>query len=70
MQHHWIGDAEYLFCDDPRARWLIGEDTNGEWWIRERPDDMWRTFNRWNPLHWLRYWTSRRRGQVAFLNDD
>jgi hypothetical protein len=79
---YWMADAEYLSVND-NVRWLIGEDENADWWVpypdgqgvfsvpaparAPHTDWQWTRFNRWNPLHWLRYWNSRRRNQVVFL---
>lgn len=64
---HWMANAEYLSVID-RRQFLIGEDENADWWVQSRTNVWeWIRFKRWNPLHWLRYWNSRRLNQVVFL---
>lgn len=70
---YWMADADYITGDV--GGWIIGEDENADWWVPYRRADIvtrdeygWVRFNRWNPTHWLRYWNSRRRNQVAFLS--
>lgn len=69
---HWLVTAESIYWDDD-DKWIVGEDNNGDLWVPCVPTDMrpyWERFSRWNPLHWLCYWNSRRRGQVIFLDWD
>jgi hypothetical protein len=65
MNHQWIGDADRNLYE---GGWLIGEDENGDLFVpRKQADAPWRRFNERNPLHWLAYFNSRRRGIVAWL---
>lgn len=62
-----------LFTGDEQDQWLLGEDQHADWWVPYAPSDMrphWDRFNKWNPLHWVCYWNSRRRNQVVFLDWD
>lgn len=70
---YWMANAEYVNVNDGPS-WLIGEDENAHWWVSYRDgrvpwrtEYLWARFNRYNPLHWLRYWNSKRRNQVVFL---
>lgn len=68
-----MNNYEYVSPDET-CGWLVGEDENADLWVPYRRGDIvtrreygWVRFNRWNPLHWLRFWNSRRRNQVVFL---
>lgn len=69
---YWMANAELIYWNE-QDRWLLGEDQHADWWVPFVPSDIrpyWDRFNKWNPLHWVCYWNSRRRKQVVFLDWD
>ncbi len=73
MTGHWMETAERVRWDE-RTQWIVGEDERGELWVPYRAADVvshieyrWGLFNRWNLLDWLRFWNSRRRNEVVWL---
>lgn len=66
---HWMETAERIQWDE-ESLWLVGEDDYGDLWVPYVPTDMrpyWDRFCRWNPLHWVCYWNSKRRNEIVWL---
>lgn len=67
-----MSSAEIVYWDE-EDQWILGEDQNGVFWVPFVPSDMrphWEEFSRWNPLHGICYWNSRRKNRVVHLDWD
>jgi len=77
MSDYWMEDAECTYPYD-HSRWIIGQDDGGYLWVpyRRAPEAAghvvywWRRFQRWNPIDQVKYWNSKRRNELAFLEWD
>jgi hypothetical protein len=68
MSQHWICYAER---ECYHGGWMIGENEHGDLFVPRRDQGVsWRRFNQWNPLHWLAYWNSKRRNELAWLESN
>lgn len=67
-------DFTYNICQHETggrpSRYILGQDHDGDLFVPLNfchPDEFYRPFNRWIPLHWLAYFNSWRRREIANL---
>jgi hypothetical protein len=72
----WAEDCDFRYniCQHEtggdRSRYILGMDADGDLFVPlafAHPDELYRPFNRWIPLHWLAYFNSWRRRELATL---
>jgi hypothetical protein len=69
----WMEDCDYRYnlCTETNiSRYILGQDEDGDIFVPlcwAHPEDIYRPFNRWIPLHWLAYFNSWRRREIATL---
>ena len=61
---HWSASADRV---DSNSRFLLGECSDGDWYVRRIWRDVYRPVEWWNPLHWLAYLGSRLGRRLAWL---
>lgn len=76
MPANWIEDCDYVYnvCQHETggrpSRYILGQDDNGDLFVPMNwghPDELYKPFNQWVPLHWLAYLNSRLRKEMATL---
>lgn len=74
----WMEECDFVhnICqhetNGPRSRYILGQDENGDLYVPMHwghPDELYRPFNGWIPLHWLAYFNSWWRREMAELEE-
>ncbi|WP_280448426.1 hypothetical protein [Nocardia brasiliensis] len=61
---HWSATADRV-CSG--SLFLLGEDEDGRWCVRQLRGDWYRQVGRWHPLYWLAYLGSRLTRRLVWL---
>lgn len=73
---HWTEDADRIYGTYEDSRRYVGEDDNGDLRVHvqtypeygeDDPTERWEALALWKPVHLIRYWRSRRRGVLIWL---